>query len=370
MTASTTSGPKARAAAAATYLAALTPASFRDVRTKTKDITDALVRVGNALPAAQLRAALDVIIDRNDRALRDALAQKPLPHLEPLVGPALRARRMDIDEFRNALFAAAADAALLHETAKLARVLDRAISIPSMAKLVPKVDAPAAVLDLARPLLSAYAPEDLHDGSFRLTFGFVGLLAKEGSKASLDAIEKFARLNEKKDEFTLQGTVRMLNAAGKGAGLASLVARLEGKEATRKATTDAQALADALDLPMRGKKDWRVSIWIGVGKPNTWFGMFQKSAQVHLSINPEWIPDWEVELRDKAAKRGFDCRGGEMLSNDFRLPSLKTLQDFPRWLAIAGEKIGARFTIADAEISCGRHRGAIAPLRTWLANAR
>jgi len=57
-------------------------------------------------------------------------------------------------------------------------------------------------------------------------------------------------------------------------------------------------------------------------------------------------------------------------SDGFRLPSLKTLQDVPGWLANAGKKIGARVTIADAEISCGRHRGAIAPLRAWLANAR
>jgi hypothetical protein len=30
------------------------------------------------------------------------------------------------------------------------------------------------------------------------------------------------------------------------------------------------------------------------------------------------------------------------------LPSLKTRQDFAGWLAAAGKKIGARFTIADA----------------------
>ena len=359
------------ASAAAAYLAALTPASFRDVRTKDKDIVAALVKVGDALPAAKLRAVLDLLIDNvKSHVLFEALAQRPLPALEPLVAPALRARKIDIEAFTTALFAAAADAGLAHETAKLARVLGRAIHMGSMEKLVPKVAAPRTVLDVARPLLAAYDPDELHDSSFLLTFGFVGLLAKQGSKASLDAIEKFARRNEKKDKFTLQGTLRMLAAAGKGAAVAALAARLEGKETARKAATPAQALADALDLPMRGKKDWYVSIWIGVGKPNVWFGMFQKSAQVHLSINPERVPDWTVELQDRTGKRSYRSWGGDVSSDDFRLPSLKTLQDFPGWLAKAGKKLRTKFTIADAEISCGRHRGAIAPLRAWLANAR
>ena len=68
------------ASAAAAYLAALTPASFRDVRTKDKDIVAALVKVGDALPAAKLRAVLDLLIDNvKSHVLFEALAQRPLP---------------------------------------------------------------------------------------------------------------------------------------------------------------------------------------------------------------------------------------------------------------------------------------------------
>ena len=358
--------------AAAALLTSLTEASRRAGKHAgmDKEIARALIRVGDALPPARLRAVLDLILAGWDGPLRDALAQQPLPHIEPLLVAAYRAGlKRSIDKFRTTLFLAAIDAGLLHDTAQLTRALDRAIHIGSMAKCVAKTPAPPAVLALARPIVARWALDGEHDMSWLLTFGFVGLLAKEGSKASLDAIEKFAALSAKKDDYALQGTVFMLGKLGKGPAAASLAARLDNKETKRKVATPAHALAEELGLPMRGEKRWWISVWIGVGKPNVWFGMFQKSAQVHLSINPERSPDWEVTLKDKAGKRSFDCRGGEMYSNDFRLPPLNVLRDFPRWLASAGKKIGARFTIADAEIASGRHRGAIPMLRAWLANA-
>ena len=363
-------GKASGSAAAAAYLTALTAKSLRDARTKDQDIIGALLKVGDALPAPRLRAVLLLITKFKWWMLFAVLARKPLPHLEPLVAPVLRARRPVFGEFRPALFAAAADAGLVHETARVVKALDGGFHIPHMATLAPKVDAPPEVLDVARPVLARYLPKELQDDSLLLTFGFVSLLAKEGSKASLDAIERFANANQKRDEFTWQGTILMVEKAGKGAGAAALAARLWRKETKRRAGTQAQALADALALPMRDQRDWRVTIYMAVGRPPACFGYFQQTIEVRLSLDPKDPPEgWEVEMRNKGEKRSYQCRGGEMLSNDFHLPPLKRLRDFPGWLARASKKIGKRFSIAHAKFFCGDHRAAVTPLRAWLQTA-
>jgi hypothetical protein len=357
------------AAEYAECLAGLSAESLRPINLKfSKQIADALEKGSAALPSDRLREVVALLFSSGrPHPMYDAFARGPLPELAAAAAPLLAAKR-DENDFAAAFFLAALEAGALEDAARLRRVLDRTSNMPGVAKQAPQVETSPAVLEVARNVLGEYAPtEEGLCEPFQLVYGLVGLLAKEGSKPSIDAIEAFTVRATLKDKTAEQQTLRMLNAVGRGELATSFAERIAKREGARNAATESQRLAEAIGLPMRGDPNWSASIWIAEGEPTEWFGDLQNSLQVNLRLWPAWS-DWTVIVRGPRGKGLYTCHSGEHLQNDLGVPRLSQLAAFPRWLVDAGAKLGVKFSTADAKINCGRQRSGAELFRSWLAS--
>lgn len=356
----------------AKLLAALSAESLKPILgpARVKQITDALEKGSAALPVERLREVIGLLMTHQRGALYAAFARKRLPELEAAAAPLLAEARDDND-FAATFFLAALEAGALQPAAALARVLGRTVNMPGVAKQAPKVEAAPEVVAVARDLLGRFAPT--RTGlcqPFQLVYGLVGLLAKEGSPASIAAIEAFTARAALKDETAERQTLRILEAVGQGDLTASFTARLAASEQVRKTATESQSLSETLGLPMRDEKDWSASIWIGEGVPTEWFGLLQETWQVHLTLRPAAVPDWTVTLRGPEDQRVYDCRGGDTFRNDLAVPRLHELAAFPRWLVDAGAALKVTFSAAEAKVNIGRKSSGAPLIRAWLAAGR
>lgn len=338
-------------------------------------ICEALLKVGTALPARKLEKILDRVLETSGPAVYDALGRGPIDHLEPVLGAPLRKQSArpvspySAGDVYAVFLAASLRANQLAAAATLARKLTRGIDhMGRLVQTLRKLEPPPEVLPIARSVVQKHEPTDFLD-DFPLVYGLVGVLAMDGTPGSARAAAAFSRkalAQAGAGDNPADRLAYVLGEVGRGKEIAALVRSLQQVERKRAKESEAQAWATGLSLPMKSKPDWRVDIWLAEGKPNTWFGMMQEGPQVHLLVSPSRAPYWTVELMDVDG-RGCFCRAGVFGSNDFGLPKLRKLEEFPRWLIRVEKKLQISFAVDKAAIGCGRSKSAIAPIRRWLA---
>jgi hypothetical protein len=282
---------------------------------------------------------------------------------------------MGKNDVEKVFAAAASRAGAAEEAAALTARLRKTSHIPGLIKVLAKSDVPGTLVAPARAALQGTTPRGLDD--FQIVYGLAGVLAKEGTKASVQVLDAFveraqkaARGNHVIDPFEILG--RMVGALGRGPGTAALAKKLAGRVEARREASAALDLMKRLAPAVAAKKGWRISVWIGLGVPDPWFGRLQKGPRVLLRLDPDDKPDWKVDLygepRGLSGHEGgmYSNWGGRITQDDFGLPKLQTLDELPAWLQATGKKLRVRFSIAEARIDAGRQRSAIPAVRDWL----
>ena len=289
-------------------------------------------------------------------------ARKPLdPAVHREIVKHMRKRHDLVSQF----FVTAAKRDVAAEAAELLFQLDQAASFPELAKRLKKIEASDDVVGAVNATLKKKASPDWLDDIIPL-YGLIGVLVKEDVITTVAKVAKaMGHLDEDWASSRTKNIIELLERFGTGAAAEALAARLAGVEAENTAKRESVALAKRLGLPFADKPTWHAKLWLAKGEPNEWFGAFQKGPQVMLSLGPQDMPDWKVELR--GAKKGIYCNwAGDVTQDDFRLPPLSKLEDFPDWLGAAGRKLKVSFSVEQAVINCGRYKKAAGTLRAWL----
>lgn len=277
------------------------------------------------------------------------------------------------DDLSSQFFVTAAKRGVAEEAAELLFQFDQAASFRELVKRLKKIEPSDDAIGTMNATLKKKASADWLDDPFTL-YGMLGVLVKDSSDALIATVAKVANsLNRLAEDETVanptEHLVELLDEYGEGARADALTAKLKGVETKRQRAGESVALAKRLGLSFADKPKWRAKIWLATGEPNPWFGAYQKGPQICLRLSPTDKPDWELELRGQ--KKGiYSNWGGDVSQDDFRLPPLTALDEFPAWLVTAGKKLKVRFSVDDAVIDCGRHKKAANALRAWLAASR
>jgi hypothetical protein len=250
---------------------------------------------------------------------------------------------------------------------------------PGLLKAIAKLSIPKSLTGPAQIALDGYEADGLHD--FRLVYGLVSLLVMDGSKKSIAIVTAFADRADRRtqDDTVIDGAqlvLRTLKAFGKSADAKSLTKKLEMRVSERHASSEAAALLTRIAPKIAAAPKARVSIWIGVEgqPPDPWFGMMQNGPRIHMSISIHDKPDWKLDVH--AEPKGlygheggqYSNWGGNVSQDDFGLPKLASLEQFPAWIPLAAKKLRAKFSVAAALVDAGRQKASIPPVRTWLEN--
>jgi hypothetical protein len=343
--------------------------------TRDAKLAEALHTVGARLPAPKRAALLGGLAQHAPSVLLMAAAKGLDEVVLKLAVDALRSaakKSFLADRLNVHFFLAAASKGKAPEGARLVLDLNRPIHFPALVKLLKKGKIADDVLtDVARSVLAKKATgEWLSD--FMTVFGLLGVLAQDGSPASIKVVDQVRRrLEEHEVEDEVRDSASLIDKlltelAGSKAPAKAVARAARKKVAARRAGSPAKALADSLGLSFADTSGWRVSIWLAEGEPNIWFGAMQNGYQVNLRLDEADKPHFRLELRGE--KSGiYSNWGGTVSQDDFGLPQLSGLEQFPAWLRQAGNVLKTSFSVDKAKIDCGRYRGAVAPLRAWLA---
>jgi hypothetical protein len=250
---------------------------------------------------------------------------------------------------------------VLESAEDLAGKLGRSNHFPGLTKKLEKVTLPRELVPIAQTFIDDITPDGFSD--FQIAYGLAFLLAKEGSKKSWTVIEGFAeRAIAAAEGDTVVNPAELF---ARYLPKSDLKKRMAAMEEERVSASEAAALGRRLKLPVE-EDDWSARVWIGKAVPNMWFGAMQNAPQLLLALDPKDKPDWKLDARGKNGDGIYSNWAGDVSQDDFGLPKLAKLEDFPSWIAGAANKLKTTFSIEDAIIKVGRKKKAADPIRKWL----
>ncbi len=132
----------------------------------------------------------------------------------------------------------------------------------------------------------------------------------------------------------------------------------------RRAATESMAFARALSLPFGSDEEWQIHIYIPTADNKDYPSL---SPNLTCEILPD--PDWQWHIKsDLGPKVRYSERTGDITQNDMNIDGLGAghLLNFPAWLRATETKLGIRFDVERAVVSCGRNRAAAKRIMEWL----
>jgi hypothetical protein len=261
-------------------------------------------------------------------------------------------------DLQDDFLSAAEEKGVLESAEDLVGKLGRSNHSPGLAKKLEQMTLPRALVPIAQAFVATITPDGLTD--FQIAYGLAFLLAKEGSTKSWVAIEGFAEraIAAAKGDTVVNPADLLARYLPKS----DLKKRMAAIEDERVLSSEAAALGTKLKLP----SEWGASLWIGEEVPNTWFGAMQDAPQLLLHLDPKDKPDWKVDARGKNGDGIYSNWAGEVSQDDFGLPKLEKLENFPSWIPGAAKKLKTTFSIDRAIIKVGRKKSLADPIRRWL----
>jgi hypothetical protein len=247
---------------------------------------------------------------------------------------------------------------------------------------VAKSQLPKELLPAARKALAAVDSVeilgDLKLEDSMLQCGLVGLLAAHGDKAALSSLQKLLPLasalalssnTDLRDAFC-----KVLQTVDVGPKTAALRDALEREIRARNEANPALQLLQRIAPALAEVPDVGVDIWLDEREPAPLFGVGQETTRLVLRLRPHQSTGWEIGAYSRPGKkqRQYQSDANGITQDDFDLPILRTLDDFPAWLARAEPAFGKSFARDKALIRIlgkKKPKGAAAQLAAWVSTA-
>jgi hypothetical protein len=215
-----------------------------------------------------------------------------------------------------------------------------------------------------------HSPEIYYDTTNLLFWGMVlVVLLHEGRRADLlrDLLSGIYLIPEKDSHLKLlhghvQAVLPTVPVADRR--FHDLAEQLATLQRERRAATESMAFARALSLPLSADEEWQIHIRIPTADNKDYPSL---SPNLTCEILPD--PDWQWHIRsDLGPKLSYSERTGRITQNDMNIDGLGAghLLNFPAWIRSTETKLGIRFDVERAIVSCGRNRAVAKRVMEWL----